>query len=106
MPEPLPSIVEPSPQTWRVVSEAMLSLGRLDQAGRQIAPPSDVLELDPDDEEPARRSPELCEVLGYVRAAEYAYEGARSAGFQRRRQCAEIRAMYVLLHVVALLRLR
>ncbi|MCA1694091.1 MAG: Fic family protein, partial [Actinobacteria bacterium] len=88
-----------------VVSEAMLSLGRLDQAGRQIpnpgllrrptlrreaqstsalegtyAPLSEVLEVDPDDAEPASRSPELREVLNYVRAAEYAYEAVKERG--------------------------
>ena len=105
MPEPLPSIVELSAQTWRVVSEAMLNLGRLDQAGRQIpnpgllrrptlrreaqstsalegtyAPLSAVLEVDPDDAEPASQSPELREVLNYVRAAEYAYGEVKERG--------------------------
>lgn len=76
----------------------MLSLGRLDQAGRQVpnpallrrptlrreaqstsalegtyAPLSEVLEVDPDDLQPTPRSPELREVLNYVRAAEHAY---------------------------------
>jgi Fic family protein len=74
----------------------MLSIGRLDQAGRQILSPSllrrptlrreaqstsalegtyapltEVLEVDPDDL--PNRSPELLEVLNYVRAAEHAY---------------------------------
>lgn len=105
VPEPLPLIVELSPQTWRVVSEAMLNLGRLDQAGRQIpnpgllrrptlrreaqstsalegtyAPLSEVLEVDPDDAEPTSQSPELREVLNYVRAAEYAYGAVKERG--------------------------
>lgn len=105
VPDPLPSFVELSPRTWRVVSEAMLCLGRLDQAGCQIpnpgllrrptlrreaqstsalegtyAPLSEVLEVDPDDVGPARRSPELREVLNYVRAAEYAYEVVQERG--------------------------
>lgn len=105
VPEPLPSIVALSPRSWGVVSEAMLNLGRLDQAGRQIpnpgllrrptlrreaqstsalegtyAPLSEVLEVDPDDTEPSSRSPELREVLNYVRAAEYAYGAVRERG--------------------------
>jgi Fic family protein len=76
----------------------MLSLGRLDQAGRQVpdpallrrptlrreaqstsalegtyAPLSEVLEVDPDDGQATTRTPELREVLNYVRAAEHAY---------------------------------
>jgi Fic family protein len=105
VPKPLPSILELSPRTWRAVSDAMLSLGRLDQAGRQLpnpallrrptlrreaqatsalegtyAPLSEVLEVDPDDAEPGSRSPELREVLNYVRAAEYAYEVVQERG--------------------------
>ncbi|MFN0089152.1 MAG: Fic family protein [Acidimicrobiales bacterium] len=97
VPHPLPEEVELSARTWALVAEAMLSIGRLDQAGRQIpnpsllrrptlrreaqstsalegtyAPLTDVLAVDPDDA--AQRSPELREVLNYVRAAEHAYE--------------------------------
>ena len=95
-PYPLPEEINLSPRTWVLVSEAMFSIGRLDQAGRQIpnpallrrpalrreaqstsalegtyAPLTEVLEVDPDDL--SRRSPELSEVLNYVSAAEYAY---------------------------------
>lgn len=98
VPDPLPTRVDLSPATWRLVGEAMLSLGRLDQAGRQVpdpallrrptlrreaqstsalegtyAPLTEVLEVDPDDAHPVSSSPELREVLNYVRAAEYAY---------------------------------
>jgi Fic family protein len=96
VPHPLPNEVALSPRTWAVASEAMHSIGRLDQAGRQIpsppllrrptlrreaqstsalegtyAPLTEVLEVDPDDL--PNRSPELLEVLNYVRAAEHAY---------------------------------
>lgn len=102
VPDPLPSIVDLSAPTWRLVGDAMLNLGRLDQAGRQVpnpallrrstlrreaqstsalegtyAPLSEVLEVDPDDLHPAPRSPELREVLNYVRAAEHAYAVVR-----------------------------
>lgn len=98
VPHPLPEEVTLSPRTWALASEAMLSIGRLDQAGRQIpdpallrrptlrreaqstsalegtyAPLTEVLEVDPDDHVPQRRSPELVEVMNYVRAAEHAY---------------------------------
>lgn len=98
VPDPLPSSVELTPRTWQLVSDAMLKLGRLDQAGRQVpnpsllrrptlrreaqstsalegtyAPLSEVLEIDPEERHPAPRSPELREVLNYVRAAEHAY---------------------------------
>jgi Fic family protein len=98
MPDPLPETVELSQSTWRIVAQAMLSLGRLDQAGIQVpdpallrrptlrreaqatsalegtyAPLSEVLEADPDDADRPARSPELREVLNYVRAAEYGY---------------------------------
>lgn len=96
VPHPLPDEVILEPRTWVIASEAMLSLGRLDQAGRQIpnptllrrptlrreaqstsalegtyAPLIEVLEADPGDVR--RRSPELAEVLNYVRAAEHGY---------------------------------
>ena len=96
VPHPLPDEIPLSARTWALASEAMLSIGRLDQAGRQIpnpallrrptlrreaqstsalegtyAPLTEVLEVDPED--PQRRSPELVEVLNYVRAAEHAY---------------------------------
>jgi len=102
VPDPLPTLVDLSPATWRLVGDAMLSLGRLDQAGRQVpnpallrrptlrreaqstsalegtyAPLSEVLEADPDDLHPTPRSPELREVLNYVRAAEHAYAVVR-----------------------------
>lgn len=96
VPLPLPDHVDLAAETWALASEAMLSIGRLDQAGRQIpnsallrrptlrreaqstsalegtyAPLTEVLEADPDDVR--RRSPELLEVLNYVRAAEHGY---------------------------------
>jgi Fic family protein len=96
VPLPLPVQVDLSGETWAIVSDAMLSLGRLDQAGRQIpnpallrrptlrreaqatsalegtyAPLTEVLEADPDDV--PGRSPELTEVLNYVTAAEHAF---------------------------------
>jgi hypothetical protein len=40
VPLPLPVQVDLSGETWAVVSQAMLSLGRLDQAGRQILNPA------------------------------------------------------------------
>lgn len=98
VPDPLPVLVDLSPATWGLVSDAMLDLGRLDQAGRQVpdpgllrrptlrreaqstsalegthAPLSEVLEADPDESSSPPRSPELREVLNYVRAAEHAY---------------------------------
>lgn len=82
-----------------MVSEAMLALGRLDQAGRQVpnpsllrrptlrreaqstsalegtyAPLTEVLEADLEDEPP--RSPEVAEIINYVRAAEHAFAWA------------------------------
>ncbi len=105
VPNPLPALVDLSPATWRLVSDAMLSLGRLDEAGRQVpnpgvlrrptlrreaqstsalegtyAPLSEILELDPDDLHPAPRSPELREILNYVRAAEHGYAIIRERG--------------------------
>ena len=96
VPEPLPDTVEFSPRTWSLISDAMLALGRLDQAGRQIpdsallrrptlrreaqstsalegtyAPLTEVLEADLDDE--TDLSPEITEILNYVRAAEHAF---------------------------------
>jgi Fic family protein len=96
VPHALPEEVVLDARTWARVAEAMQSVGRLDQAGRQIpnpallrrptlrreaqstsalegtfAPLTEVLEVDPDDS--PRRSPELVEVLNYVRAAEHAY---------------------------------
>jgi len=96
VPHPLPDEVMLSARTWALTSEVMLSIGRLDQAGRQLpnpalvrrptlrreaqstsalegtyAPLMEVLEADPD--EVAHRSPELLEVLNYVLAAEHAY---------------------------------
>lgn len=105
VPNPLPALVDLSPPTWQFVADAMLNLGRLDQAGRQVpnplllrrptlrreaqstsalegtyAPLSEVLEVDPDDLDPTPRSPELREVLNYVRAAEHAYAVVRERG--------------------------
>lgn len=96
VPSPLPDEVDLTARTWAIAAEAMHSIGRLDQAGRQIpnpallrrptlrreaqstsalegtyAPLTEVLEADPDDL--PRQSPELREVLNYVRAAEHAY---------------------------------
>ncbi|MFM7534472.1 MAG: Fic/DOC family N-terminal domain-containing protein [Acidimicrobiales bacterium] len=39
-PYPLPEEIELSPRTWALSSEAMFSIGRLDQAGRQIRNPA------------------------------------------------------------------
>ncbi|MCA1708024.1 MAG: Fic family protein, partial [Actinobacteria bacterium] len=39
VPDPLPQVVDLSPTTWRLVGDAMLNLGRLDQAGRQVPNP-------------------------------------------------------------------
>jgi Fic family protein len=97
VPNPLPPTVELRPSTWSMVGEAMLALGRLDQAGRQLPDPallrrptlrseaqatsalegtyaalSDVLEAEPGDA-PEQLSPQLREVLNYVRMAEFAY---------------------------------
>lgn len=97
LPNPLPNQVQLSNETWTAVNAASLSLGRLDQAGRQIpnpvllrrptlrkeaqstsalegtyAPLAEVLQIDPDDL--SRRSPQLAEVLNYVQAAEHAFE--------------------------------
>lgn len=97
VPAPLPDDPQLSSTTWKVIAAAMLALGRLDQAGRQIpdtfmlrrptlrreaqstsalegtfAPLLDVLEVEPDDAV-GSQSPELSEVLNYVRAAEHAY---------------------------------
>ncbi len=105
VPDPLPAAVELSPTTWNLVGDAMLNLGRLDQAGRQVpnpallrrptlrreaqstsalegtyAPLSEVLEVDADDLHRSPRSPELREVLNYVRAAEHAYAVVRVRG--------------------------
>lgn len=96
VPAPLPEVVELPTSTWALVAEAMHALGRLDQAGRQVpnpsllrwptlrreaqstsaiegtyAPLTEVLEADLDDE--ATSTPELTEILNYVRAAEYAF---------------------------------
>jgi Fic family protein len=95
VPHPLPTQVELAQGTWQAIADAKYALGRLDQAGRQVpdpfifrrptlrqeaqstsalegtyAPLVQVLEVDPED---AGQSPELAEVLNYVRAAEYAY---------------------------------
>lgn len=105
VPDPLPQVVDLCPATWRRVGEAMLQLGRLDQASRQVpnpallrrptlrreaqstsalegtyAPLTEVLEVDPDDPHQASRSPELREVLNYVRAAEHGYAVIRERG--------------------------
>lgn len=96
VPKPLPASVELSAPTWGIVSEAMLALGRLDQAGQQVpnpsllsrptlrreaqstsalegtyAPLTEVLEADL--EEAPARSPEIAEVRNYIRAAEHAF---------------------------------
>jgi Fic family protein len=103
VPEPLPQEVQLTGETWNVVSRAMNSLGRLDQAGRQLPNPqmfrrssirreavstsalegthaafTDVLEADVSTG--ASRSPEVTEVLNYVRAAEHAFESVRDRG--------------------------
>lgn len=99
LPHPLP-VATPnlSQQTWEVVSEATLALGRLDQAGHQVpnpgllrrpsirreavstsalegtyAPFQDVLEADIEDLKD-ESSPAIREVLNYVRAAELALD--------------------------------
>lgn len=98
VPNPLPTEVELGPSTWRTITDASVSLGRLDQAGRQLpeprllrrptlrreaqstsalegtyAPLTEVLGADLDDGPALGRSTELAEVLNYVRAAEFAY---------------------------------
>jgi len=98
IPDPLPVELGLSQETWRAIADAMLAIGRLDQASYQvpdtsilrrptlrreaqstsalegtIAPLEDVLEIDPGDPD-ADQSPELAEVLNYVRTAEYAYD--------------------------------
>ncbi len=99
VPHPLPDSVELAAPTWGIVSEAMLALGRLDQAGRQVpnpyllrrptlqreaqstsalegtyAPLTEVLEADLEEE--PERSPEMTEILNYIRAAEYGFAWA------------------------------
>jgi Fic family protein len=96
VPHPLPDQVHLSPETVNVVLGATLALGRLDQAGVQLQNPAvlrrptlrreaqstsalegtyaalaDVLEADLDADQP--KTPELREILNYVRAAEHAY---------------------------------
>lgn len=99
LPNPLPSETpELSGETWELVTEASLALGRLDQAGHQVpnpgllrrpsirreavstsalegtyAPFQEVLEADID-EEATEPSPALREVLNYVRVAELALD--------------------------------
>lgn len=100
LPNSLPSQIQLSNETWTAVNAASLSLGRLDQAGRQIpnpallrrptlrkeaqstsalegtyAPLVEVLQIDPDDS--GRSSPQLIEVLNYVSAAEHAFESIK-----------------------------
>lgn len=104
LPDPLPETIALGGRTWAVVAESMKSLGRLDQAGRQVPNASlirrpairreavstsalegthaaftDVLEaeVDPVGRE---RSPEVAEVLNYVRAAEYAFASVPARG--------------------------
>jgi Fic family protein len=97
VPGPLPDTVELGGRTWTAVAAAAGCLGRLDQAGQQLPDPSmlrrptlrreaqstsalegtfaplvEVLEVEPGEAD--RRSPELREVLNYVRAADYAYD--------------------------------
>ena len=97
VPAPLPATLDLAPATWRATSGAMLALGRLDQASRQIpnplllrrptlrreaqstsalegtfAPLVDVLQAD--DDTTLASSPELAEVLNYVKAAELAFD--------------------------------
>lgn len=103
-PEPLPETVHLESQTWITVAEAMNALGRLDQATKQVPNPSllrrpairkeavstsalegthaafpEVLEAEADIDE-SRHSPELVEVLNYVRAAEHAFALIRDRG--------------------------
>lgn len=96
VPAPLPEAVDLTAPTWALVAEAMHALGRLDQAGQQIpnptllrrptlrreaqstsalegtyAPLTEVLEADLDDD--STKTPEVAEILNYVRAAEHAF---------------------------------
>jgi Fic family protein len=96
VPKPLPASVQLSAPTWGIVSEAMLALGRLDQAGQQIpnpsllsrptlrreaqstsalegtyAPLTEVLEADL--EEAPARSPQITEIRNYILSAEHAF---------------------------------
>lgn len=103
-PAPLPEEVDLGADTWLVVAQAMNWLGRLDQAGRQVPNPAllrrpairkeavstsalegtyaaftDVLQAEAD-EDTNHRSPELTEILNYVRAAEHAFALAPERG--------------------------
>ena len=100
VPDPLPDEIALRPTTWSLVSEAMFSIGKLDQAGQQLPDPAllqqptlrseaqstSALEgtyaplievLGSDRGDPTRGSPELREVLRYVLAAEHAYAAIR-----------------------------
>jgi Fic family protein len=99
LPGPLPRVTPPlSTETWGVVTQASLALGRLDQTGRQVpnpgllrrpsirreavstsalegtyAPFPEVLEADIAEEE-EQPSPAIREVLNYVKVAELALD--------------------------------
>lgn len=103
-PEPLPDQLDLRPETWLVVSEAMSWLGRLDQASRHVPNPArlrrpairkeavstsalegthaaftDVLQAEADTDA-SRQSPEIVEILNYVRAAEHAFASIHQRG--------------------------
>jgi Fic family protein len=105
VPNPLPAALDLQPETWQSVTAASVSLGRLDQAGRQLpdarllrlptlrreaqstsalegtfAPFTDVLGADVNDLSRSGRSAELLEVMNYVRAAEFAYDAIKDRG--------------------------
>ncbi|MGH2777498.1 MAG: Fic family protein [Actinomycetota bacterium] len=106
-----------APETWAVVSQAALALGRLDQAGRQIpnpgllkrpsirreavstsalegtyAPFAEVLEADVDEETPS--SPAVREILNYVRIADSALDYVKERPISVRMLC-ELQAVLV-----------
>lgn len=97
-PSPLPAHMELAGTTWAAITAATAELSRLDQAARQIPNPAllrrptlrreaqstsalegtivaftDLLEAEASDDD-SRMTPELLEVLNYVRAAEDAFD--------------------------------
>ncbi len=96
LPNPLPLKLDLGHEAWMAITHASQALARVDQAGRQLTNPgllrapllrreavstsalegtyaafTDVLEAESDDERDA--TPEVREVLNYVRAAEHAF---------------------------------
>jgi Fic family protein len=104
VPDPLPSEVSLSTDTWTLASEATLMLGRLKEASSRLPNPSvfrtpalrreavstsalegtyapfeDVLEAEAEPDVP--RSPQVREILNYVTAANYAFNSLADRGF-------------------------